>query len=224
MESNYLYCYRENIGTTDDNMKLPYRNRILAFPRGGQVNPLGERVYRSLRDLKRNDSLYNSYIASDKSASKITEERFVFYLEGFVETPMDEEFDTQSANILLHTVIGQSKGKDLKGLHLMTEWNDKARVVKVTKQPNRMGVYKAIVEGYSSTKNKWIQKHQISTMFPDSWTAKTLLFEIHSAYANRTKKGNFDNVFEGQTTTGVPVEFVIMKNKVLTVYPIYNKD
>ena len=85
--------------------------------------------------------------------------------------------------------------------------------------PNSAGVYEAKIQ-YTNPKNgKVLTKN--STMFPDSWSADRVKYEVDMAYKNRNEYTNLQNgkvMWESTTPSGVKVTGY--KDPKVTVYPL----
>lgn len=81
-----------------------------------------------------------------------------------------------------------------------------------------MGVYEAKISAINPTTGETLTK--TSTMFPDSWNASRVKYEVNSAYKNRTEFVNKDGrrIWEGKTPSGVEVRGYLEPKT--TVYPI----
>ncbi|STZ07685.1 p120 [Moraxella caprae] len=106
--------------------------------------------------------------------------------------------------------------------------NGNIKILSVTKQPDKKGVYEAKIAVKDPTTGSYLPKSNNSgksTMFPETWTADRVKVEVDYAYQhkithpdpNKAKNG----MWYGKTPSGVAVEgFLTPKT---TVYPLYNK-
>ena len=96
---------------------------------------------------------------------------------------------------------------------------NQTRATKITKTPDKNGVYVGKVEVQG------IAKKAESSFFPDSWSKSDVINAVKEAYANRiadTSKGA--NYFEGKSSSGVTVGMFLNKDgTIATAFPIHGK-
>ncbi len=79
--------------------------------------------------------------------------------------------------------------------------------------PNRFGVYTAEIEVSG------VLKESPSTFFPKHWDRTQVMEAIHEAFNN--KRHRHGNVYSGKTSEGMEIRFVLINDKIITVYPKY---
>ncbi|MGY1460720.1 EndoU domain-containing protein [Bacillus toyonensis] len=79
--------------------------------------------------------------------------------------------------------------------------------------PNRFGVYTAEIEVNG------VLKESPSTFFPKHWDRTKVMEAIHEAFNN--KRHRHGNVYSGKTSEGMEIRFVLINDKIITVYPKY---
>ncbi len=113
---------------------------------------------------------------------------------------------------------GKAVGFHYEGAENMQAVN-KTRPSTITKQPDKNGVYEAIVEVQGKSKKA------PSSFFPKNWTKNDVVNAINDAYTNKIpdlKKGN--NYFEGKSNNGVTVGMYLNKDgTIATAFPIHGK-
>ncbi|HVR95180.1 MAG TPA: EndoU domain-containing protein [Thermoanaerobaculia bacterium] len=92
-----------------------------------------------------------------------------------------------------------------------------ARVVDVTRKPNREGVYEARVEIRDSRSGRWLEKR--STLFPDAMDRDQVIRAILNAWRHRTT-GQAQK-FRGPSGRGFTIEGYLLDGDINTAYPIY---
>lgn len=124
-----------------------------------------------------------------------------------VTAPID--FDGHILNVEIN------KRGQLTGGHSIADGN----VTVVSKgEQNALGVYQAKISAVDPQTGKTLTKN--STMFPDTWSADRIKYEIDLAYKNRTEFTNKDgrNMWKGKTPSGVEVQGYLEPKT--TVYPV----
>lgn len=85
----------------------------------------------------------------------------------------------------------------------------------VTHNPN--GTYEAPVQVFDAAKGEWVDKKNISTFFPPSWSQARIEYEISEAF----KKGAPETRFDATSPSGINIRFSWdAKNQRTTFYPI----
>ncbi|MCC2349356.1 hypothetical protein BKK39_03710 [Bacillus cereus] len=79
--------------------------------------------------------------------------------------------------------------------------------------PNRFGVYIAEIEVNG------VLKESPSTFFQKHWDRTKVMEAIHEAFNN--KRHRHGNVYSGKTSEGMEIRFVLINDKIITVYPKY---
>ena len=87
------------------------------------------------------------------------------------------------------------------------------KVIKVTKQPNKYGVYEATVEIGGKVKK------ELTTFFPKNWTPQQVVDAINEAFSNKIVKGN--GLYEGTSKSGIKIRMYIVDGKITSAYPLY---
>ncbi|PHA85118.1 hypothetical protein COE78_22105 [Bacillus pseudomycoides] len=79
--------------------------------------------------------------------------------------------------------------------------------------PNRFGVYSAEIEVNA------VLKESPSTFFPKHWDRTQVMEAIHEAYSNKRRISG--KLYSGKTSEGMEIRFVLINDKIITVYPMY---
>lgn len=108
-------------------------------------------------------------------------------------------------------------------MHSLIE-KTKVRIIKGSEIPPNPGlddVFEALVE--KKHKTKWIKKltnNGYSTFFPKNWDKQRILEEIAFAFKNKELIKGSSVIFEGISTNGIKINFIIKNSKIITAYPI----
>ena len=87
------------------------------------------------------------------------------------------------------------------------------KVIKVTKHPNKYGVYEATVEIGGKVKK------ELTTFFPKNWTPQQVVDAINEAFANKTNL--YGTFYEGVLKNGMKIQMYIVNGKINSAFPIY---
>jgi uncharacterized protein YukE len=89
-----------------------------------------------------------------------------------------------SNHLQIHVFEGEVKASKIVGYHSRPGGKDTGnlRVIKITRKPDKNGVYKAEFEGVTSSGQKVIKE---SSFFPDSWSQNDVADAIQQAFNNR---------------------------------------
>ena len=115
-----------------------------------------------------------------------------------------------------HIFHGNINKKGESGGYHHVSMMGEGEILKITKQPNKYGVYEAKV-----TVNG-VVKVPTSTFFPDEWSRVEVLKAIETAYNNRLYTG-VGNRYIGTTSEGMKIMLFIDKStdRVISAFPIY---
>ena len=108
--------------------------------------------------------------------------------------------------------INKNTGKAV-GFHYEGLSGVDGKVTKVTKQPNKYGVYEAEVTINGEVKSGG------STFFPKNWTPQQVVDAINEAFSNKTLKNG--NLYQGTLSNGMNIRMAVINGKITTAYPIY---
>lgn len=80
--------------------------------------------------------------------------------------------------------------------------------------PNSFGVYTAEIEV-----NGVLKESSRSSFFPKHWDRTQVIEAIHEAYNNKRCKSG--KLYVGKISEGMEIRFVLINDKIITVYPMY---
>ncbi|MDR3109284.1 MAG: EndoU domain-containing protein [Planctomycetaceae bacterium] len=129
-----------------------------------------------------------------------------------------------SLRFLNHIFNGEiNRAGKATGLHhIGTSVNlNYAKVTKIQGTQNATGVYNASIEIYDHQTRQWVQKGNVSTMFPDHWSRDDVFKAIKGATNDPLKRTIGNNKYEGtDSVTGMTIIFTINKqNELTSAYP-----
>lgn len=102
-----------------------------------------------------------------------------------------------------------ARGK-LVGFHHVGKYT--GRITKITRPPNKYGVYEAEFRAFGQTKR--------FTFFPDKWSRQKVLDSIYEAYLNPVKKSR--NARTGKTSDGLRIKMYLdREGNIATAFPLY---
>ncbi|MGG4346633.1 EndoU domain-containing protein, partial [Paenibacillus lautus] len=117
-------------------------------------------------------------------------------------------------NALTHIFDGEIlKGGKANGFHYEGLPNSNGKIVGDIDPPNEFGVYRANIEVNG------VLKKVKSTFFPKEWTPQQVIDAINEAFHNKEVVKN--NVYQGITSMGMKIEFVLRNGKIISAYPLY---
>lgn len=124
----------------------------------------------------------------------------------------------------IHHIISGDIGKKerLSGVHLFDK--TQMRIIKITREPDSMGVWEAIIEVWDKEHQKYIAKLKPSTFFPTNWSRTRLFDEVITAYNNRYKCPECMNIWHGRTKSGIFVDMYISDGAIKTIYPWHQNE
>jgi len=130
---------------------------------------------------------------------------------------IDKDLEGQLFHILEHIISGRITKNNVSGIHRYEPRLH--RILSVTQQPNKHGVWEAKISAYNSNRDEWIPKTRPSTFFPTHWTNEKLVLKIQEAfktktYINKTK-------YIGITSCNIEVVFILKDEKIISIYPLY---
>lgn len=124
---------------------------------------------------------------------------------------------TQPPINLTHLFAGEinRRGKPV-GFHSRPGGVDPAGsgIVRVVDQPNRLGVYSAVVRIGRRDRTKF------STFYPDRLTRQMVIDAVLAAYHRRQRRGER---FRGPSGLGFTIEGYFVNGRIHTAYPIYSR-
>ncbi|MDM5154718.1 EndoU domain-containing protein [Bacillus sp. DX1.1] len=117
-------------------------------------------------------------------------------------------------NALNHIFDGEIlKNGNANGFHYEGMPNSNGKVVGNIDPPSEFGAYRANIEVSG------VPKNPKSTFFPREWTPQQVIDAINEAFNNKEVFKN--NKFRGSTDTGMVIEMVIKKDKIVSAYPLH---
>lgn len=117
-------------------------------------------------------------------------------------------------NGLNHIFDGEIlKNGNANGFHYEGMPNSNGKIVGNIDTPNEFGVYRANVE------INGVSKGPKSTFFPKEWTPQQVIDAVNEAFNSKVLIKN--NRYIGKTSTGMEIEIILKKDKIISAYPIY---
>lgn len=217
MDNKIKYYLIEGLKSADPEKNVKSNYRIAAIPIDFPFQP-NQTPHDSLRHLRRYEERWKKLkIKSSKIADKICDDKFILDCSDFIITPMDEEFNKYSFDLLQHTIHGKYE-KTFSGLHLLTKLNKDIVKVEQTKEEDRNGVWEAKIILHNKKRNETYEK--VSTFFPKKWTPTHFMFEAHSAVKNIKITKDLKQ-YSSLTSSGIPVKIIIENSFAKTIFPVY---
>ncbi|MGR3206665.1 T7SS effector LXG polymorphic toxin [Bacillus glycinifermentans] len=118
-----------------------------------------------------------------------------------------------SSNALNHIFDGEIVKGNAVGFHYEGLPNSKGKIIGHVDPPNKQGVYRAKIEVDG------VPKQAKSTFFPKDWTPQQIIDEINEAFNNKVVFKN--NRYRGTTESGINIEIIMKKGKIVSAYPVY---
>jgi hypothetical protein len=202
------------------------RPTVLFFDLGVPAFPDLE-LYGSLKELRNKNELYR--LLNDKDRNTVTKESNIERIQGLV---VGAGFGPNSAKFIQHLYLGEFKnGKSTGVHHIYPILNGHAQILKVTKWPDKFGVWEALIRkrdnrsNYDKNVKPWKDKDEPSTFFPTAWDQITLMTELKFAFQNKINpveaRGNTS--WESKTKSGLPVIiWTDVSGGIITIYPKYS--
>ena len=126
---------------------------------------------------------------------------------GWIKFTNEKEKLVRTLN-LKHLFLGEIDQGSLKGFHHAKSYPD--RIIKITRPPDKFGIYEAIYE--------WKGLSKKSTFFPDQWSRDKVLKKVNEACNNIIVRQQ--NGFIGKTTEGIEIQFWFNKDSTIaSIYP-----
>ena len=177
--------------------------------------------YQSLEELKKKSSIFKKLTLSDpQRVQQILENKNIFSVKNMIFTEIDKKVTFDFMKLLDHTIRGKIKSKKMSGIHYFDK--DRMKIKQILEKKDKNFVWKAIVYIYDKKNNQHYEKE--SNFFPANWSLTQLFHECDHAFLNKIKDTSKRNIYNSQTTSGVPVKIIIEDNKVKSIYPIHLKD
>ncbi len=200
-------------------MSLPGIFRILKNPNGLHVTMTeakeGEGPFNSIYELRKTSTIFRQ-IKLQKHRDKISKSKNIKTVKEDLFTKVGTSFEKTFVDLFSHVIIGKFSRKKLKGIHFYDP--DKIKIVERIKINEDTGVWAARIKKQNENTGEWIQKEEISNLFPESWSISQTFIESNYAYENKV----FDSgkTYFGKTKSGIKIRFIIdEENKVITFYP-----
>ncbi|MDL2303555.1 EndoU domain-containing protein [Dysgonomonas sp. OttesenSCG-928-D17] len=185
-----------------------------------------EGPYSSLAELKAGSEIFKKTNKEDsKRIQKILRPENIITCNIndsiFAPSEVGHRYDLMKS--IHHIISGDvGKNKHLSGVHLFDE--AQMRIVKITREPDNMGVWEAMIEVWDNKLQKHIGKPNPSTFFPSNWSRTRLFDEIIVAYNNRYKCPECMNIWHGKTKCGIFVDMYINNGIIKTIYPRHQHE
>ena len=123
-----------------------------------------------------------------------------------------------------HIYIGEINGYGKpSGFHARFNGQvpENIRILGITSQPNKAGVYMAQIAIRDDRSGEW--KEKLSSMFPDSMNTMEVVKAILHAYRNREE--GHSQPWRGPSGLGFPIEGTQLANGMInTAYPVFMRD
>lgn len=204
---------------TRETSRLPVISKIrkgkfpITFKFEGKTQ---EGPFDSIFELKKK-SFILAGITKQKEREKILKNKNIHEITDFFLTKVDTSFEKAFFDSFSHITIGQISRQKVKGVHFYNP--DSVRIKEVLQRDKESGVYSARIEILHPQTKMWVEKEEITTFFPDNWSASKVFLECYIAY--KTRKRITDKTYISKTQSGVQVKFIIDEtDKILTFYPI----
>ncbi|MFL1896977.1 EndoU domain-containing protein [Aquimarina sp. 2-A2] len=177
----------------------------------------GDGPFNSLRALKKNSVIFKNVKGTNiKRAQKILKESNIHEVQNFITTPKNRIYNSEFIDLIDHCIRGRVSNGKITGVHFYDE--DRVRILKITDNNIKNGVWKAKFQYKNPFNYKWITKEAESTFFPKNWNLTKLFQEVNFAYNRKVKLSN--NKFKGITSEGIAVIFIFNNGKPKSVYPL----
>ena len=156
-------------------------------------------------------------MASDLT-EQIIEDKNIIKSEKLIAIPKGTEFKHEVVDSFIHATIGRIKNGNLTGIHFFDP--NKIRIIEILEKNEKTSVFKARFEFYDSRTEKWIEKRNPSTFFPENWNLATLLMESKFAFDRLKAEDLKDGKIKSITQSNIVVEIIIKNGKLKSLYPI----
>ncbi|MFS2956640.1 EndoU domain-containing protein [Bacteroides fragilis] len=119
-----------------------------------------------------------------------------------------------------HTIKGTIRQNKLNGIHFFDK--ERMQIIQELKKEDQNGIWEAKVKVFDKKKEKWFEKQ--STFFPKEWNHTKLWNECDYAIKNKIPCEGSQYKYKSITPMGIPVEIIIKKNKIVSIYPLYTEN
>ncbi len=211
----HLYYIIENVKNTDKQGLQG--TRIFEIPLDFPFLNVGDGPYNSLRGLKRNSLIFKRLKANDAKRARKIEENLITPVDKIFTEP-NSSYSMDFINIYLHATKGRVVKGNVSGIHFYNP--KKVKIISEELVDISTGVWKAIIKYFDSNTKKWILKKIPSTFFPKDWDRNKLFHECDFAYKKMVKKPNTHHVYISKTASDIPVEIIMKKDKLVSIYPV----
>ncbi len=178
----------------------------------------GEGPFSSLYELIKRSFIFSS-IKSQKLKDRVSKSKNIKEIKDLIFTKPDSSYEKTFIDSLHHMTVGKISRQKVKGVHFYHP--DRIRIIKKISIEETTGIYSAKIEKLNENTEQWIEKDEITTFFPDSWSMHQLFHECAYAYENKTH--DTGNIYLASTPSGVQVKFIIDENeKIITFFPVIN--
>ncbi|OCA69066.1 hypothetical protein BBI01_17800 [Chryseobacterium artocarpi] len=202
-----------------EHQDMLHGERIVEIEKAHPFESLNfEGPYNNLKDIKSDSTIYKNLLESNpRRAQKIFEEKFIVRVKNIIVFPdlKDNVFMGFIYKIMQHSLNGRISSDDVSGIHLISE---KVKIIEVIKEELDLGIKKCIIEVFNERTGKWILKSEPTTFFPEHWDLQLLINECYFAFSTKIQINNY--TFQGVTSQGITLEFIIKNGELRTVYPL----
>lgn len=176
---------------------------------------VAEGPFNSIYELKKKSFIFSS-VKLDKHRARILKSGNIKEIKDLILTEKETTCDATFMSSLHHCMVGKITKQKVKGVHFLNP--DEIRIIEKKSINNITGVYSARIEKLNKETGKWIEKEEITNLFPDNWSIHQLFHECLYAYKNKIQVSR--NIYKSNTISGIPIKFVINEHgEILTFYP-----
>ncbi|MFD3262291.1 EndoU domain-containing protein [Paenibacillus lentus] len=179
------------------------------------ADEIRQHIFESIENSKkvREASQYGDYLKIEQGILRTLEKKKWF--ENLKNT--DNFKQGTKENALSHIFDGEIlKNGNANGFHYEGMPNSNGKIVGNIDPPNKFGVYQANIEVNG------VLKKVKSTFFPKEWAPQQVIDAINEAFNNKVLVKN--NIYQGKTSTGIKIEFVLRNDKIISAYPLYQVE
>lgn len=219
MDDRY-YIFKDIALSHPDNIGLGVR----IFKMSSNLPPYsfkeGEGPYNSIRGLKRNSKIFQEFNKhGSRKVELLLKESNISNVVEWIRTPPDRTYSKEFISGFDHIVRGHVKSKNVFGVHYFDPKT--TRILEIVREDLVTGVCEAKIEVFCKSKNRWIEKKKLTTLFPRHWNIEQLFHECDFAYENKYQIKNKVNTYKSNTISGINVKIIIEDNKLKSIYPVF---
>jgi hypothetical protein len=196
--------------------------RIIAFPTNlpliiGSKDLEGP--FLNIENLIKHSIFYNELkLKNPKRARKIIKQEYIEKTVDLILSPKNETYSFNFIDGFVHSISGNFDNNDVTGIHFYD--SSKIKITEILGF-NKNGIWRAKIEAFDWRTKKWIKKEKPSDFFPIDWNKTRLLEELNFANQSKTLIVGTKHKYEGVTKSGIHVIFIVINEKIKTVYPVY---